>query len=182
MNFKPTGIHRLTVIEPKFFRDERGFFAETYRADLFAQNGIAEPFVQDNHSSSVRGTLRGLHYQSAPSAQAKLVQVTLGEIFDVAVDLRAGSPTYGKWYGETLSAENGKMLFVPTGFAHGFLVMTDRAEVLYKTTAYYAPKLEVGVAWNDPTIKVAWPDPGCEFILSDRDRKHPPLKPGQTAL
>lgn len=164
------------MIEPRAFEDARGFFAETYRADVFAKHGIAEPFVQDNHSSSARGTLRGLHYQSAPAEQAKLVKVVAGEIFDVAVDVRPGSPTFGRWHGEMLSAANRKMLFVPVGFAHGFLVMSDRADVLYKTTAYYAPALEGGIAWNDPTIRVAWPDPGCEYVLSDRDRKNPPLQ------
>ncbi len=175
MIFRPTFLSGLTVIEPRAFEDARGFFAETYREDLFAAQGISHRFVQDNHSSSVRGTLRGLHYQKEPFAQAKLMKVVVGEIFDVAVDLRAGSPTYGKWFGETLSAENRKMLYVPTGFAHGFLVTSDRADVLYQTSAYYSPAHEVGIAWNDPFIGVKWPDPGCAYILSDRDQKNPPL-------
>lgn len=177
MKFLPTPIDGLVIIEPVVFSDPRGFFAETYRADLFQKNGIPEHFVQDNHSSSVRGTLRGLHYQSEPFAQGKLLKVVSGEIFDVAVDLRPGSATYGRWFGLTLSAENLRMLYVPTGFAHGFLVMSQRADVLYQTTAYYSPQHEVGIAWNDPSINVAWPDPGCPIVLSDRDRKNPSLKP-----
>lgn len=177
MHFRPTPLSGLTIIEPRAFEDARGFFAETYREDLFAKNGIPDHFVQDNHSSSARGTLRGLHYQKAPFAQAKLMKVVVGEIFDVAVDLRPGSATYGKWFGVTLSAANRLMLYVPTGFAHGFLVMSDRADVLYQTSAYYSPAHEVGIAWNDPTIGVQWPDAGCPYILSDRDRKNPPLEP-----
>lgn len=176
MRFFSTPIPGLVLIEPKVFEDPRGFFAEVYRADLFAQNGIVQHFVQDNHSSSVRGTLRGLHCQIAPKAQAKLIRVVQGEIYDVAVDVRPGSSTYGKWFGETLSAKNRKMLFVPEGFLHGFLVMSDRADVIYQTTDYYSPQDERGVAWNDPDIGVRWPDPGCALILSDRDRKTPLLK------
>jgi dTDP-4-dehydrorhamnose 3,5-epimerase len=176
MKFIHTPIPDLLLIEPKAFVDPRGFFAEVYRADLFEQNGIRQHFVQDNHSSSARGTLRGLHCQIAPKAQAKLIRVVYGEIFDVAVDVRAGSDTYGKWHGEILSAENRKMLFVPEGFLHGFLVTSDHAEVIYQTTDYYSPKDERGVAWNDSDINVSWPDPGCPLILSDRDRKTPFLK------
>jgi dTDP-4-dehydrorhamnose 3,5-epimerase len=176
VDFKPAPIQGLFVIEPRAFEDARGFFAEVYRADAFAKHGIAAPFVQDNHSSSSRGTLRGLHCQIAPQAQAKLIRVVSGEIFDVAVDVRPGSATYGRWHGEVLSAENRKMFFIPEGFLHGFLVLSDRADVLYKTSAYYAPQLERGVAWNDPDIGVVWPDPGRALIISDRDRRNPALK------
>ena len=173
MKFTPTPLSGLCLIEPRAFEDARGFFAEVYRADLFARHGIAAAFVQDNHSSSARGTLRGLHYQIAPAEQGKLVRVIVGEVFDVAVDIRPGSPTFGKWHGETLSAANRKMLFVPAGFAHGFLVTSERAEVVYKTTEYYAPELERGIPWNDPVIGVVWPKLGCDFALSERDRRWP---------
>ncbi len=175
MIFEPTFIQGLWVIKPRVFEDKRGFFAETYRTDLFAQNGITQPFVQDNHSTSVRGTLRGMHYQETPLGQDKLVRTIIGEIYDVAVDLRPGSATYGRWHAEVLSAENRKMLFVPKGFAHGFLVTSDRAEVLYKASAYYAPQAERGIPWNDPGINIQWPDIGCEYVLSDRDRQYAPL-------
>ena len=176
MNFRAASIPGLVVIEPRVFGDTRGSFFEVYRRDLFVAAGINDDFVQDNASSSVRGTLRGLHYQTAPAEQAKLVRVVSGEIFDVAVDLRPGSATYGRWHAETLSAENRRMLYVPTGFAHGFLVTSDRAEVLYKATAYYAPQLEKGIAWNDASLKIQWPKVGCDYILSDRDRCNPSLQ------
>lgn len=176
MQFIPTHLQGLQIIEPRAHEDARGFFAETYRKDRFAEHGILEDLVQDNHSSSLRGTLRGLHCQIAPKAQAKLIRVVHGEIFDVAVDVRPGSATYGQWHGESLSAANRRMLYVPAGFLHGFLVLSDHAEVLYKTSDYYAPQFERGVAWDDPQIGVIWPDPGCPLILSDRDRRNPALK------
>jgi dTDP-4-dehydrorhamnose 3,5-epimerase len=176
VNFISAPISGLQIIEPRAFEDARGFFAEVYRSDVFAKHGITAPFVQDNHSASSRGTLRGLHCQIAPQGQAKLVRVVSGEIFDVAVDVRPGSATYGRWHAEVLSAANRKMFFIPEGFLHGFLVLSDRADVLYKTTDYYAPQLERGVAWNDPQIGVVWPDPGCPLIVSDRDRRNPALK------
>ncbi|MBI5033635.1 MAG: dTDP-4-dehydrorhamnose 3,5-epimerase [Chloroflexi bacterium] len=153
--------------------DARGFFRETYRQAEFAAHGIP-PFVQDNHSRSMRGVLRGLHYQKEPHAQGKFLIVARGEIFDVAVDIRKGSPTYGKWVGEILSAENGRMLYVPPGFAHGFCVLSDMADVLYKVTAEYAPESERGIRWNDPAIGIDWhyADP----ILNSRDSQAPLLR------
>lgn len=173
MKFISTPIEGVWVIEPRVFGDSRGSFAETFRADLFAERGILRPFVQDNHSSSVRGTLRGMHYQADPQSQAKLLRVVRGEIYDVVIDLRPGSPTRGRWFGETLSADNRRMMYVPRNFAHGFLVMSDHAEVIYKTDAYYAPALERGIAWNDPAVGIVWPDPGCPLVLSERDRSYP---------
>jgi len=163
----------LVLVEPQVQRDERGFFMETYKRSAFEESGISATFVQENHSRSERGVLRGLHYQNPPAAQAKLVRVIAGEIFDVAVDIRKGSPTYGGWIGTGLSAENRRMLYVPEGFAHGFLAMSDDAEVLYKTTAEYSPDHEAGIAWNDPGIEIAWPVK--EPLLSPRDAAWPGL-------
>ena len=162
------------LIEPTVFVDKRGFFMESYKYSEFARFGIKEKFVQDNHSRSTRGVLRGLHYQKAPKAQAKLVRVTRGEVFDVAVDIRRGSPTYGRWVGVLLSEENKKMLYVPVGFAHGFCVLSEEAEVLYKTTEEYAPEYERGIIWNDPDIGIKWPIE--EPILSPKDAALPNLK------
>ena len=162
------------LIEPTVFVDKRGFFMESYKYSEFAKFGIKEKFVQDNHSRSTRGVLRGLHYQKAPKAQAKLVRVTRGEVFDVAVDIRRGSPTYGRWVGVLLSEENKKMLYVPVGFAHGFCVLSEEAEVLYKTTEEYAPEYERGIIWNDPDIGIKWPIE--EPILSPKDAALPRLK------
>jgi dTDP-4-dehydrorhamnose 3,5-epimerase len=166
-------ISGVIVIEPPVISDERGFFVETYKQSEFARHGITETFVQCNHSKSIRGVLRGLHYQKHPKAQAKLVRVLAGEIYDVTVDMRTGSPTYGKWFALTLSAENRKMLYVPVGFAHGVCVTSSHAEISYMTAAEYAPELEAGVIWNDPEVAIEWPiaDP----ILSARDRAWPPL-------
>jgi dTDP-4-dehydrorhamnose 3,5-epimerase len=145
------------LFEPAVHGDNRGFFFESYREDLFRQAaGGARPFVQDNHSRSVRHVLRGLHYQ-VRQPQAKLVRVVVGEVFDVVVDLRRQSPTFGKWMGTTLSAENKRMLWIPEGFAHGFLVTSDAAETIYKATAYYAPEHERSLAWNDPDVGIGWP-------------------------
>ncbi len=172
----PFHFHRLaipdvTLVEVRQFEDDRGFFMETYRASEYAVNGIASAFVQDNYSYSVRGVLRGLHYQKQPQAQDKLVRVVLGEVYDVAVDIRRGSPTYGRWVGEVLSADNRRQLYVPHGFAHGFCVLGDQAGVAYKVTAEYAPELDRGVRWDDPQIGIRWPiaDP----VLSPKDAQLP---------
>ena len=171
--FTPTVIPCVIVIEPSVFIDDRGFFLETYKRSEFSAHGITETFIQCNQSKSIRGTLRGLHYQNNPKAQGKLVQVLSGEIYDVAVDLRCGIPTYGKWIAVDLSSENRKLLYVPAGFAHGFCVVSDEAEVSYMTTEEYAPSLEGGVRWNDPDLGIEWPI--AEPRLSDRDRAWPRL-------
>ena len=172
MRLVPSTIPGVVVIEPDVHRDPRGFFLETYHADKYREVGIPGPFVQDNHSRSVRGTLRGLHLQIR-RPQGKLVRVIEGEIFDVAVDVRRGSPTFGQWMGVTLSAENFRQCYLPPGFAHGFAVVSPIAQVEYKCTDIYDPKGELGVAWNDPAIGIEWPvaDP----LLSDRDTRHLPL-------
>lgn len=170
------GIEGLKVIEPKVFGDARGYFFESYNYKDYAAAGITQEFVQDNQSASKRGVLRGLHFQKN-FPQDKLVRVISGEVFDVAVDLREGSATYGKWYGVVLSAENKKQFFIPKNFAHGFLVLSDYAEFAYKCTDFYHPDDEGGLIWNDPDIGVEWPVPeGMEIILSDKDRKWPGLK------
>jgi dTDP-4-dehydrorhamnose 3,5-epimerase len=176
MPFKFTRLEipEVILIEPKVFQDERGFFMEVYKTSDFAQFGIKDNFVQDNHSCSARGTLRGLHYQKHPMAQAKLVRCVRGAIFDVAVDIRKGSPTYGKWVGVILSATNKKMLYVPVGFAHGFLALEDESEVIYKVSNLYSPEHEAGIIWNDPEIDIKWP--WDNPILSERDKTWPPLK------
>jgi dTDP-4-dehydrorhamnose 3,5-epimerase len=169
MNFFPTAIPEVVRIEPQVFGDSRGFFLETYRADRMAAAGITAQFVQDNHSGSHKNILRGLHYQIR-QAQGKLVRAISGEIFDGAVDLRRSSPTYGHWVGEVLSAGNKRMLWIPPGFAHGFYVLSDWAEVLYKTTEYYSPEWERTLVWNDPAVGIRWPiPPGPEPILSAKD-------------
>ena len=172
MQVIPTALPEVLIIEPDVFEDARGFFYESYSYRKYAEVGIADTFVQDNHSRSARGTLRGLHYQTLPG-QAKLVRATVGEVFDVAVDIRRASPTFGKWVGVTLSAENKRQLYVPVGFAHGFCVVSDVAEFLYKVTSYYDPPSERGVAWDDPDLAIAWPV--AEPILSPRDTRHPRL-------
>jgi len=158
----------ILIIEPTLFEDERGFFLESYQKKRFAEAGIHADFVQDNHSKSYHGALRGLHYQ-IKQPQGKLVRVTAGEIFDVAVDIRKNSPTFGKWVGERLSAANRKMIWVPPGFAHGFLVTGAEAEVIYKATDYYAPQWERAIIWNDPTINIDWPLQIQTPILSSKD-------------
>ncbi len=169
MKFVPTKIADVVLIEPLVFGDHRGFFMETWRADKFAAAGIDLPFVQDNHSSSGRGILRGLHYQ-IKQPQGKLVRVISGEVFDVAVDIRRGSPTYGEWVGEVLSSANKRMLWVPPGFAHGFYVMSDYAEFVYKCTAFYAPEHERCILWNDPDLSIVWPlVQGVAPVLSAKD-------------
>lgn len=169
MNFIPTRIKDVVLVEPKVFGDDRGFFMETYRNDIFAENGIDAPFVQDNHSRSRRGVLRGLHYQIF-QPQGKLARVIQGEVFDVAVDLRRHSSTFGQWVGEILSADNKRMLWVPPGFAHGFYVLSDTAEFLYKCTDYYAPEHERSIRWDDPDLAIAWPlSVDAESLLSAKD-------------
>lgn len=169
MKFTPTDIPDVIVIDPVVFGDHRGFFMETWQQSLFAAAAIDIHFVQDNHSSSTKGILRGLHYQ-VQHPQGKLVRVIAGEVFDVAVDLRKSSPTFGKWAGVTLSAANRKMLWVPSGFAHGFLVLSDSAEFLYKCTDFYKPQYERTICWNDPDLTIAWPLPvGSAPVLSAKD-------------
>lgn len=158
----PFQFHRLAIpevilVEPHRFGDSRGFFMETYQYETFVANGVVPRFVQDNYSRSAKGVLRGLHYQKEPFAQGKLLLVVVGEIFDVAVDIRRGSPTFGNWVGELLSAENGRMLYVPPGFAHGFCVLSETADLTYKATNYYKPENEGGIIWNDPQIGIEWP-------------------------
>lgn len=173
MKVEPTRIPGVLVIEPQVFRDARGFFLESFNHRSCREAGISSTFVQDNHSCSVRGTLRGLHAQRE-HAQDKLVRCTRGEVFDVAADTRRGSPNFGEWVGVRLSAENFKQLFVPAGFAHGFCVLSDEAEVEYKVTDYYHPEDEIGIIWNDPDLAIDWPlkDP----VLSDRDAGNPTLQ------
>ncbi len=172
--FTPLQISDVILVEPRVFGDDRGYFLETYKYSDFAAHGIPEHFVQDNHSRSVRGVLRGLHYQNPPQAQGKLVRVIRGAIFDVAVDIRPSSPTFAQWVGEVLSEENHRMLYIPPGFAHGFLVLSDVADVTYKVTAEYAPELDRGIIWNDPTIAIQWPLDGPP-LLSPKDANLPLL-------
>ena len=173
MNVIRCELEGLMLLEPKAFGDPRGYFMETWNRQRYEQAGISAAFVQDNISVSRRGTLRGLHYQN-PTSQAKLVSVLEGEVFDVAVDLRQKSPTFGKWHGVRLSSENKRQFFIPTGFAHGFVVLTDMAMFHYKCTDYYSPKDEMTVQWDDPAIGVAWPIQ--DVILSEKDKKGLPLK------
>mgnify|MGYP003624925862 FL=1 len=170
MNATELAIPGVFVLEPKVFGDERGFFYESFNANVFEQlTGRSTDFVQDNHSRSSRGVLRGLHFQLAPRAQAKLVRVVQGEIFDVAVDVRPESKTFGEWVSQTLSAENRKQLWIPEGFAHGFLTMSETAEVLYKTNGLYAPEFERCVLWNDASIGIDWPMTSG-LVISEKDR------------
>jgi dTDP-4-dehydrorhamnose 3,5-epimerase len=171
-------IEGLFIIEPKIFSDERGYNLETYNEKDFAEAGLDMKFVQDNQSMSIKGVLRGLHFQKNYQ-QGKLVRVTRGEVFDVAVDLREGSKTYGKWFGVILSAEKKNMFYVPEGFAHGFLVLSDYAEFAYKLSDYYHPEDESGIAWNDKTLNIDWSIPeGMKIITSDRDGNHPAFSDG----
>lgn len=175
MKLTLTPIKDLVVIEPKVFEDSRGYFFEAYNKNTFHELDLDYDFVQDNQSYSTKGVLRGLHFQKQ-YPQAKLVRVLEGEVFDVAVDLRKDSPTYGKWYGVTLSAENKKMFMIPRGFAHGFLVLSDTAVFSYKCDDFYHPNDEGGIMYNDPDIGVEWPKIGAEYILSEKDKKHPGFK------
>jgi len=172
--FKALDIPEVVLVEARPFPDGRGFFMEGYRETEFARNGIGARFVQDNHSHSARGVLRGLHYQKDPRAQAKLVMAVRGEIFDVAVDIRRNSPTYGRWVGETLSEGNHRMLYVPEGFAHGFCVLSDGTDVLYKVNSEYSPEDDRGILWSDPEIGVDWPV--SEPVLSEKDSGLPLLR------
>lgn len=170
MKIIETKIPAVKLIEPKVFGDERGFFMETWNEKAFREAGIDATFVQDNHSRSVKNTLRGLHYQ-IKQPQGKLVRVTRGEVFDVAVDLRTNSPTFGQWVGEYLSEENNRMLWVPPGFAHGFLVTSDTADFQYKCTDFYAPEHERAIQWNDPNLSINWGASNPEeLLLSDKDK------------
>jgi dTDP-4-dehydrorhamnose 3,5-epimerase len=175
----PFRFHRLAIpdvilVESQRFEDRRGAFAELYKLSDYAVNGMPLPFVQCNHSHSVQGVLRGLHYQKPPHAQGKLVAVITGSIFDVGVDIRRGSPSYGEWVGVTLSADDERMLYLPPGFAHGFCTLSQEAHVIYQVTAEYAPESDRGIIWNDPQIGIEWPL--TEPMLSPRDAQWPPLE------
>jgi dTDP-4-dehydrorhamnose 3,5-epimerase len=171
MKYIETAIPDVKILEPSIFGDERGFFMETFRVDEFTKNCSVNPFVQDNHSKSSHGILRGLHYQ-LKNTQGKLVRVTSGEVYDVAVDMRKSSPTFGQHVGVVLSGENKKQLWVPEGFAHGFYVMSESAEFVYKCTDYYAPEHEISLAWNDAELKISWPLTNNEQpSLSAKDKK-----------
>lgn len=175
-NFIKTNIEGLFVIEPSLFRDDRGYFMETYNKKEFENAGINVNFVQDNQSKSKKGVLRGLHFQKRNS-QGKLVRVIKGKVFDVALDLRKNSKTFGKWHGVVLSDENNLQFYIPENFAHGFLVLSDEAEFVYKCTNFYDPESEGGIIWNDPTIAINWPLDDIKYpILSEKDKAHPPFK------
>lgn len=179
MQVRATAIPDVCVVEPKVFGDERGFFLESWNARSFAQAGIDAAFVQDNHSRSRRGVLRGLHYQ-VREPQGKLVRAVAGEVYDVAVDLRRSSPTFGRAVGEVLSAENKRMMWIPPGFAHGFLVLSEYADFLYKATAYYAPEHERAIRWDDPRLAIAWPLAGVAPVVSAKDAAAPLLAQAET--
>ncbi|EAQ29030.1 dTDP-4-dehydrorhamnose 3,5-epimerase [Erythrobacter sp. NAP1] len=170
MQITKTEIDGPLIIEPKVFGDERGFFMESWNAQAFADAGLDIAFVQDNHSRSQKGVLRGMHFQN-PGPQGKLVRVVSGAVFDVAVDLRRSSPTFGKWVGVELSAQNKRMFWVPQGFAHGFLTLEDNTDFLYKCDAPYAPQTEHSLAWDDPEVGIQWPTDGLEVQLSSKDRE-----------
>jgi len=172
MQLLPTNHPELLLIEPDVHRDARGFFLESYHASRYADLGIPDVFVQDNHSRSGCAVLRGLHYQ-LDHPQGKLVRVVSGRIFDVAVDIRKGSPYFGRWTGIELSGENQHQLYIPPGFAHGFCVLSEQVDFLYKCTDYYVPGDEYGIAWNDPALAIAWPE--MDYLLSDKDRNYPLL-------
>jgi len=181
MKVTPTAIPDVLILEPKVFGDERGFFMESFNQRAFDEAvGRHVEFVQDNHSRSAKGVLRGLHYQLPPHAQGKLVRVTQGRVFDVAVDLRRSSPTFGCWIGLELSEQNWRQLWIPPGMAHGFLVLSDSADFLYKTAGYYAPEAEACVRWNDAGIGIKWPDAGGELILSPKDAAAPDFGKAKT--
>jgi dTDP-4-dehydrorhamnose 3,5-epimerase len=171
--FEPLAIPDVIRITPALHGDHRGFFTETYRASAFEEAGIREAFLQDNHARSTHGVLRGLHYQAPPRGQAKLVRVVQGEVFDVAVDLREGSPTFGQWAGGVLSGEDGAILYIPEGFAHGYLCLSEQADLVYKVSSEFDAALDGGVAWDDPVIGIPWPMENP--ILSERDLALPSL-------
>jgi dTDP-4-dehydrorhamnose 3,5-epimerase len=169
----PSPLSGVLVIEPRVFKDDRGFFAETFQAERYKEAGITQPFVQDNCSHSIKGTLRGMHFQE-PRAQGKLVQCTRGAIWDAVIDIRRGSPTFGKWFGVELTAETARQIWVPPGFAHGFCVLSETADVSYKCTDFYAPGTEGSVIWNDPDVGIQWPID--KPLLSPKDAAAPRLK------
>ena len=173
--FEKTKIPGVVIIQPQVFGDNRGYFMETFKKADYAAAGIDKEFVQDNESSSTKGVLRGLHFQKNHT-QGKLVRVTHGEVFDVAVDVRPGSATYGQWVGVTLSSEKKNMFYIPEGFAHGFLVLSDTAEFVYKCTDVYDPSSEGGIPWNDPTVNVEWPKLDVDYKNSEKDEKHEVFK------
>lgn len=173
MQITKTALDGVLIIEPRVYSDARGSFYESYVKKRYAEHGILDEFIQDNHSMSKKGVLRGLHYQENPE-QAKLVRVTRGEVFDVAVDIRRGSATFGKWVGARLSEENHLQMYIPVGFAHGFCVLSDSAEFLYKCSGYYEPTGERAILWNDPDIGIDWPIKNP--LLSEKDKKAPPLR------
>jgi dTDP-4-dehydrorhamnose 3,5-epimerase len=174
MNIIETGLSGVLIIEPNVFADQRGFFMESYNAERFQEKGISNIFIQDNHSLSVEaGVLRGMHYQLNPKAQTKLVRVTSGAIYDVVLDIRSNSPTFGQWSSVTLSTENKRQLLIPPGFAHGFCTLVPNTEVLYKVDEYYSPEHDRGIVWNDPVLSIDWPT--TSPILSDKDQQHPCL-------
>jgi dTDP-4-dehydrorhamnose 3,5-epimerase len=177
MNVQKTAIDGVLIFEPKLFGDARGFFMESFNQKIFDDAvGGHTAFVQDNHSRSAKGVLRGLHFQRAPHAQGKLVRCAAGAVFDVAVDIRRDSPTFGQWVGVELNAENQRQLWIPAGLAHGFLVLSESADFLYKTTDYYAPQAEGAVRWDDPELAIAWPDVGMAPLLSGKDAAAPLLR------
>jgi dTDP-4-dehydrorhamnose 3,5-epimerase len=175
MIFTKTHFPDVVTIEPKVLQDTRGFFLESYRHDFFSQNGISDVFLQDNHSQSSKGVLRGLHFQIEPRAHSKLVRVLRGKIYDVIVDLRENSPTFKKWIGLWLSAEDKKMLYIPKGFAHGFVSAENNTDVLYKISDFYSPEHERGILWNDPEINIEWPKIDAAYQVSEKDKKNPTL-------
>jgi len=182
MKFTRLAIPDVVLFEPRVFGDERGFFFESFNQKVFQEaTGTVPNFVQDNHSKSTKGVLRGLHYQLPPKAQGKLVRVIQGEVFDVAVDIRKSSPTFGQWVAETLSAENKKQLWIPEGFAHGFLTLSDTAEFVYKTTDYYAPELEGCIRWDDPQINIHWKK-NIKLVFSSKDNVATNLKNAEIFL
>jgi len=177
MNIITTNLPGVIVIEPKVYVDKRGFFLETFREDVLLQAGINAHFVQDNHTRSSQGVLRGLHYQMTQT-QGKLVRVAAGSVFDVVVDVRSGSPTFGQWYGTEINEDNIKMIYVPPGFAHGFVVLSETADFIYKCTDYYHPESEQGIAWDDPDLNIDWPiaEIAEKISLSDKDKQNVKLK------
>ena len=180
MQFTSAGLPDVILIQPRIFEDERGFFLESYQKERFSNAGIHADFVQDNHSASTKGVLRGLHYQIR-QPQGKLVRVIVGQVFDVAVDLRRHSPTFGRWVGVTLSAEKKNQLWIPPGFAHGFYVTSEKAEILYKATDTYAPQWERSLLWNDPALGIVWPIINGEIpILAEKDKKGVLLSEAET--
>jgi len=176
MKITPTSLPEVLIVEPKVFGDARGFFTESWNEKVFNEAvGAVVGFVQDNHSRSACGVLRGMHYQLGEHAQGKLVRCVAGSVFDVAVDMRRSSPNFGRWAGVELTAENHRQLWIPPGFAHGFLVLSETADFLYKTTAYYAPQAEGALRWDDPSVGIQWPELGIAPLLAEKDAKAPAL-------